>query len=54
MLTVREAAALLSIPKGTLDLWRQEKKGPPFYRMGGRIRYKREDLEAWLEKQRVS
>jgi excisionase family DNA binding protein len=54
MLDVVEAAKLLGVPRRTLDLWRYVGRGPAFYKVGGRVRYKKEDIEAWLETRKVS
>ncbi|MDZ4842918.1 MAG: helix-turn-helix domain-containing protein [Hyphomicrobium aestuarii] len=36
----------------TLANWRCYGKGPPFYKIGGRIRYAAADLDAWLATRR--
>jgi hypothetical protein len=37
----------------TLNKWRFRRKGPRYIRLGGKIRYRKSDLDAWLEEQRV-
>ena len=37
----------------TLNKWRVRRKGPNYIRLGGKIRYRKSDLDAWLEKQRI-
>jgi hypothetical protein len=37
----------------TLGKWRQRKKGPPFLKVGGVIRYRLQDLQEWIERCRV-
>lgn len=50
LLTPEQAATLLKVHKGTLAAWRsRDKDGPPFLRVGFQIRYRREDLDKWLE-----
>ncbi len=45
-----EAAKRLGLAKSTLDKARLTGTGPPYVRvLGGRIRYRPADLEAWLE-----
>jgi predicted DNA-binding transcriptional regulator AlpA len=46
-----EAARLLGISLGTLQNWRNKKPagGPPSLKMGRSIRYKRKDIETWLD-----
>lgn len=46
-LDTREAAALAGISLGTLGDYRSSGRGPAFERVGRRIRYLREDVEAW-------
>jgi hypothetical protein len=38
----------------TLENWRCSGRGPRFYRVGGRIRYSKSDLDAWLDERRRS
>jgi hypothetical protein len=35
----------------TLANWAALDKGPPFVRVGGRARYREDDVEAWLARQ---
>lgn len=37
----------------TLQQWRHRKMGPPYLKLGGAVRYRREDIELWLERSRV-
>lgn len=54
LLNEREAAQLLSISPATMNRWRCERVGPDFLRVSRRaIRYRRCDLERWLESRRV-
>lgn len=49
MLTPEQAAHDLKLSTRTLAAWRSSgRHGLPFYRVGGRIRYARSDLQAWL------
>lgn len=52
-LTVVEAAAYLSLAKGTLDNWRNKGIGPKFIRLGhgkrGPVRYRKAVLDEWLK-----
>lgn len=41
-----------SLSPRTLERWRWLKKGPPFMRIGGAIRYRIEDVEAFEAAQR--
>jgi excisionase family DNA binding protein len=50
MLTIDEAAAYLTIPKSTLYTWRTRRAGfgPRAVKLGGCLRYRRVDLDAWI------
>jgi 5-methylcytosine-specific restriction protein A len=43
----KEAAAFLSFSSTTLNNWRCEGRGPTYFKIGGSVRYRRIDLEAW-------
>lgn len=50
ILTIPETAALLKVTRVTLTNWRRSGAGPPFVVMGTKsIRYRRQDVESWLE-----
>lgn len=55
LLTEREAAALLRLKPETLRAWRTQARyggrAPPYiqWRESGPVRYRRADLDAWLE-----
>lgn len=51
LLTPKEVANYLAVPVLTLQTWRAARKGPPSYRVGKHVRYRREEVEAWLEEQ---
>ncbi len=51
-LTTRMAAAHLGLSTRTLDRYRVSGDGPVFLRFGGRVRYLREDLDAWARTRR--
>ncbi len=48
-LTTREAARELSLKPSTLEVWRVRGGGPVFLQLGRAIRYRREDLLAFME-----
>ncbi|MPS70927.1 MAG: DNA-binding protein [Novosphingobium sp.] len=43
-----DAAEYLSVKPETLTRWRWSGNGPRFYKVGGAVRYKAEDLDAFL------
>ena len=49
LLKEREAAALLSVEVPTLRRWRWSGRGPVFFKIGSCVRYRRADLEAFIE-----
>ncbi len=54
LLTPKEAAEFLGVQEQTLAVWRiSGRYGLPFYKVGRRVYYKAEDLEAWLESRRA-
>lgn len=50
ILTIDQAAEYLSIPKATLYTWRTRRVGfgPRAVKLGGCLRYRRTDLDAWV------
>ena len=50
LLNTLEAAAYLSVAEQTLRTWRISGAGPRFVRLGRLVRYRREDLVAFLER----
>jgi len=51
LLNPKDLAAYLDIPLATLYDWRSKGVGPPGIRVGKHIRYRRSDVESWLDKQ---
>lgn len=49
LLTVEDVAEWLGKPVGTLYQWRATNRGPRGIKVGGHVRYRRSDVEAWLE-----
>jgi excisionase family DNA binding protein len=50
LLTEKEAANFLNVAPGTLSVWRSVGRyAVPFLKVGSKVRYRRSDLEAWLE-----
>ena len=51
LLDEKEAARFLDNSPGTLSVWRSTGRyNLPFIKIGRNVRYRRADLEAWLEK----
>lgn len=52
LLTTTEVAKVLHTPANTLRYWRHNGTGPRSFRMGPRrVMYRRQDVEAWLQRQ---
>jgi excisionase family DNA binding protein len=51
LLTITEAAELLRAPVATLRYWRHLNTGPHSFRLGRRVLYRRDDLNAWIDAQ---
>lgn len=50
--TIKELAEYLKLSVKTLYRWRQVGYGPPAHVIGGQLRYRRTDVEAWLKESR--
>ena len=48
LLDDRELSRRLNIARQTIQGWRHRKVGPPFVRVGRRIRYRLDDVNNWL------
>lgn len=54
ILTTKEAAAYVRLGKPTLERFRVSGDGPQYCKLGGAVRYRRIDLDAWLERRLTS
>ena len=50
LLTAAETAEFLGLTKKTLAEWRCQRKGPPWIKIGGRVRYAPTQVERWVER----
>ena len=48
LLSIAELATLLGVSRTAVYSLRYEGKGPPFIRIGNRVRYRPQDVDAWL------
>ena len=54
-LTSEDVARITKIPVGTLKAWRHYRTGPRSFKLGDRtVRYRRSDVDAWLDEQYAS
>jgi excisionase family DNA binding protein len=49
LLTQQQLAEELQVSVRTLERWRREGTGPPWVRVGRSPRYRRQDIDRWLE-----
>lgn len=49
LLTVPELAAQLQVPTTTIYTWRHRRAGPRSVKVGRHVRYRQEDVDAWLD-----
>lgn len=49
VLNTPEAARYVRLSKPTLERFRISGDGPKFLKLGGAVRYRKVDLDAWLE-----
>lgn len=48
LLTTEDVAELCNVPIATVRKWRYEGTGPTACKLGRHVRYRREDVEAWI------
>ena len=46
--TTAEAAEIMGLKKGTLEVWRYQGKGPLYHKIGRLVRYTGADIEAFI------
>jgi excisionase family DNA binding protein len=49
LLTPQQVSELLQMPLQTLYTWRSRGEGPPALKLGRHLRYRRADVERWLD-----
>jgi excisionase family DNA binding protein len=49
LLSPRQVADLLGVPVATIYQWRYRSEGPPGFKLGGHVRYRRSTVDAWLD-----
>lgn len=48
LLNEKQLAAWLNVAPQTVRQWRYRHEGPPSVKVGGSVRYQRDDVEQWL------
>lgn len=49
LMTSDDLADYLGVPKKTLEQWRYLGKGPAYAKVGKHVRYRRSDVDAWVD-----
>lgn len=52
--TIQEVAYFLGIPVATLHYWHHLDQGPACSRIGRHLRYRAQDVNAWVDEQAAS
>jgi predicted DNA-binding transcriptional regulator AlpA len=52
--TIEQASEYLLMSKQTLYGWRCRGYGPPSYRLGNQLRYRPDEVRAWVDQQALS
>ncbi|WHT20947.1 helix-turn-helix domain-containing protein [Crossiella sp. CA-258035] len=53
LIDTNAAAVYLDLEPDTLKHWRSARKGPSYVRIGGSVKYRIADLDAWIEARKV-
>lgn len=51
LMTIDAVAEYLGVPKATLHAWSSRGQGPRRYKVGKHLRYRKSDVDTWLERQ---
>jgi excisionase family DNA binding protein len=54
VLSIQEVAKLLNVPVSTIYGWKRRGEGPPYYKVGRKLRYRKSDARKWLAEHLVS
>jgi excisionase family DNA binding protein len=53
LFSISTLSEYIGVPEATLYVWRSQGKGPKGFRVGKYVRYRSEDVDAWLNEQRA-
>ena len=51
LFSAHQLAEYLDVPVSTLYHWRQQREGPPAFRVGKHLRYRASDVQEWIRLQ---
>ena len=54
LLSIQEVTKLLNVPVSTIYGWKRRGEGPPYYKVGGKLRSRKSDARKWLAEHLVS
>jgi excisionase family DNA binding protein len=54
VLSIQEVAKLLNVPVSAIYAWNRRGVGPPFYKVGRKLRYRKSGARKWLAEHLVS
>ena len=54
VLSIQEVAKLLKVPVSAIYAWNRRGVGPPFYKVGRKLRYRKSNARNWLGEHLVS
>jgi excisionase family DNA binding protein len=54
VLSIQEVAKLLKMPVSAIYAWNRRGVGPPFYKVGRKLRYRKSNARKWLAKHLVA
>ncbi|MCE6950128.1 helix-turn-helix domain-containing protein [Cereibacter sphaeroides] len=52
-LTTDEAARITRLSRAALEAFRSKRQGPPYFKVGTNVRYRLDELRAWMESERI-
>lgn len=53
LFTPTDVAAMLGLSPHTLAMWRWEKKGPAFVKLGRNVFYRLDDVKLWIDANQI-
>ena len=53
VLSLQQASQYLGVSQAALRTWKRDGKGPVFFRAGKLLRFRKSDLDQWIQKRLV-